>query len=395
MGNLLKEIFNDNQAKNFLKIKFKNVEALKKARENLKKYGRSEFSIEEAGVYSGNENNVVPLLTIENANGTIYKRYEKIFCIPEPFNEDIKYRVKITGGSDNPCIQFNSVENSILKSDLEYSREKESLHIEYKATPWNGKSIDQLISHYVAFLSFLAFVNMDSPLSEINEENGADFFASCYTWFFRALRFFLQCRAVFNELQLTVEQQFFKSLEDEDLFKEIQEDISVIYWSLIKNQPLRLEGRIQSLNAQVKWHQKKQASNFWDEKITLTNCDKVDFKLGSALFSLKRGWIFFNTRVKKIIKGKENRDKVIYGDTDSEPMYAVLKLYRSDDTINSDQIIEYEAEYRNAQTIAYHNENEIEAVGWDLVKLFESYGIDYKPVNLNEIIFAKPDRETE
>lgn len=384
MANLLKDMFNDDQPKGYGRLHFKNREEAELFLKRLKEVGEVKDMTVPMSLYKGSKNNKVPFQQLDATDFRNVMGHE--FKIPAVKNS-IEYHIRIEGGEQKYSCFIYPNSKEIVDFEIRLVKNSDTLKFKYNITPWNAKSLIGLIDQYVAFISFLNYMDQSILENKINEERKNSPLQNIIFTLLGYLRIYLKVYAVFKYLDITPDKEFFQSLEDEDLYSELQEEINILYWGVLKELPIRNEGRLEEFKATVRWENNKRKEEILNKEITVTAINVDQMILGSQPIELVRKLIFYNLIVKKF-EGNE----VVYGDVDSKPMfvvstYALKDNNAKDNSGEADDLIEYKEQYREAKRISEYNKEEVKDTGDDLEKVLQAYELEYKKPDFSNLIF--------
>ena len=100
------------------------------------------------------------------------------------------------------------------------------------------------------------------------------------------------------------------------------------------------------------YHNIEVAENLWynDEKAVIIR-GKLDYELLGKTISLHTVCAAINAVVKEIIQG-EGTVRIVYGDSDTKPMYVSMKAFKTEDeaTIEAADALSHKEDYITAKT---------------------------------------------
>lgn len=384
MGNYLKDIFNDEQLQGYGTIYFKSKKDVMLFFKDLKEFGEVNNLPSEVSLALGNDNNQVPISKMSLINLNLIR--EHTFNIPV-IKDVVKYCLKVEGGEKNFSLRFYPAPNDVVNFDVKIAKDSDNLSFKYKIMPWNAKDLIMLIDHYIAFISFLNYMNQSILGNKTNEDCKKSPLKNVIFTLFEHLRIYLKTYVVFKHLRIKPDKKFFNSLEDEEFYSILQENINIMYWGVLKGLPIRNEGKLEEFKATVQWKNDKRNEDVLNNEITATAVSFDNLVLGDHTIKLIRKLIFYNLIVKKI---KDN--EIVYGDIDSKPMFMVSSFVLNSEDIQEHEVksadlIEYKEQYREAKRISEYNKEEVKDTGDDLEKVLQAYELEYKKPDFSNLIF--------
>ena len=165
--------------------------------------------------------------------------------------------------------------------------------------------------------------------------------------------FFKRLSAIENRLSLSISPSLLNDLSSEE-----QHDIDELYLLLCEKKVVRLNAKLSSTESTVVMkHTETQLS--LGSKIWLTFLGNIEFNILKQKVTLHTANLLINAFVKDIQKCEDGTVKILYGDTDSKPMYISFSAFETSEEARRelDTIMKHNEIYNNALTSnAYINE---------------------------------------
>lgn len=153
--------------------------------------------------------------------------------------------------------------------------------------------------------------------------------------------------AIENELGLSISTSLLNELPQEE-----QQDIDELYLFLCKKQVVRLNAKLTSIDS--KSIDMKHSNNPLNigSKIVLTFLSTIEFRFLKQTVLLHTTNLLVNAFVKDIQECSEGKVKILYGDTDSKPMYIAFSAFKTEQETKqeADSILQHDKIYINAMT---------------------------------------------
>lgn len=163
----------------------------------------------------------------------------------------------------------------------------------------------------------------------------------CHEAFFRRLH------AIENELGLSISPSWLNGLPQDE-----QQDIDELYLLLCKKQVVRLNAKLTSVDSTLAVMNLSEKTPNINDKITLTFLSTIKFNFLKQTVLLHTTNLLVNAIVKDILKDSDGTVKVLYGDTDSKPMYIAFSAFKTVEEARHElhSILPHDETYINALT---------------------------------------------
>ena len=164
----------------------------------------------------------------------------------------------------------------------------------------------------------------------------------CYKTFFERLL------AIENELGLSISPSLLN-----DLSQEEQQDIDEVYLLLCKKQVLRLNAKLTFTDsASIPMDHNVHNIGIGD-KLALTFLSTIEFNFLKQKILLYTANLIVNARIKDVQEDSDGTVKILYGDTDSKPMYIAFSAFKTEEKAKQEakNILQHDEIYINALTI--------------------------------------------
>lgn len=138
-----------------------------------------------------------------------------------------------------------------------------------------------------------------------------------------------------------------------NLPREEQQDIDELYIFLVSRRKVRLNGKLTSSESTAFFVPEESSHSVIGNSIELTFTGTIDYDILGQSIRLFTANLLENAIVKDIQKADDNTTiKILYGDTDSKPMFISFSAFKTQEEASSEQkvIMEHKDEYTDALT---------------------------------------------
>lgn len=350
MSNRLNDIFSNDSFNIGGKLRFKDDEAYKNflaALEIVQAEGRV---VPVEGVTS-----ISTEISDESGKYMIDNSENICELIVGPSKEEVNIPIKIDGEdrpfslqryyiTDNVVLETSS--NAIVFFKVLFCIPKQKLSITYKINFNYANTIEELIESYACASAFLTFLLGNKDKHSNKEET--DSFLNLIKYFKYSESFFKRLHAVEAALGKQI-----LPLKINNITTEIQNDIEELYLLLCQKNCVRLNAKLTAtdstmINAQSEETEKLVIGSV----VKLTFLGEATYKLFDETIVLKTVNLLVNVIVKEIQKDDDST-RILYGDSDSNPMYVSYSAFKSETEAKEELklILEHEDKYVNALTL--------------------------------------------
>ena len=218
--------------------------------------------------------------------------------------------------------------------------------LNYKVQFDKAQNIAEIADSFSLAKAFLAYFDRqeDNESGEYGKVSLADIkeYFRCYEAFFRRLQ------TVENEFGLSISPILLNNLSHEE-----QRNIDEVYLTLCKRKVVRLNTKVTSIDSTS--ITVKQANKMFNigEQIVLTFVDSIEFNFLEQKVSLYTANLVVNAVVKDVQAVPDGTTKILYGDTDSKPMYISYSGFKTEEKAiqESNCILQHDKDYINALTV--------------------------------------------
>ena len=244
-------------------------------------------------------------------------------------------------------IILESEPNSVVSFHFIFASNENKHTINYKVQFKNAKNIKEIIDSFGLATALLTQMykldEVNSKEDELSSLYDIKEYFRCYQSFFKRL----------FAIEKTFELSFSPTLLDE-LSPEEQRDIDELYLLLCEKQIVRLNAKITSNNAAsitINSTANNKPLNI-GSKIVLTFLSTIEFSFLKQTLVLHTANFMINALVKDIQENEDGTIKVLYGDTDSKPMYVSFTAFKTEEEARKEleNIHQNEKLYIKAQT---------------------------------------------
>jgi len=216
--------------------------------------------------------------------------------------------------------------------------------VNYKVQFEKAKSIGEVADSFSladALLSHLYKQEDNTPA-----ENGKVSLSDVKEYFRCYKSFFMRLKAIESKLSLSISPNLLN-----DLPREEQQDIDELYLLLCENKVVRLNTKLTSTNSTSVAMNKADSPITIGSKIALTFLSTIEFNFLNQTVTLQTANFLINAFVKDI-QEDDGTVKVLYGDTDSKPMYIAFSAFETEAEAEAEanNILQHDELYINALT---------------------------------------------
>ena len=249
---------------------------------------------------------------------------------------------------------FNEV--AILQKcfcDIPFHKLGENKHtLNYKTQFEKAKSIGEVADSFGIAAALLAhFYNREENTSS---ESGNISISDIKEYFRRYTSFFKRLSAIESKLAISISPGLLNALSLEE-----QRDIDELYLLLCEKRVVRLNAKLTDTNSTSMTMSNPERSLSIGSKIALTFISSIEFNFLKQSVTLHTANLLINALVKDIQECDDGTVKIMYGDTDSKPMYISFSAFETSEEAKRelDTILQHEEIYVNALTSnAYINQ---------------------------------------
>ncbi len=242
-------------------------------------------------------------------------------------------------------VMLHSESDSIVAFNIAFLLSENKHTLNYKVQFEKAKSIREVADSFSIAEALLAhFYNREEKTAP---ENGSISISDVKECFRCYKSFFNRLSAIESELATSISPS---SLND--LSREEQQDIDELYLLLCEKKVVRLNAKLTSTNSTSVTMGNAERFPSIGSKITLTFIGSIEFNFLRQTVILHTANLLINAMVKDIQKCDDGTVKILYGDTDSKPMYISFSAFKTSQEAKRelDTILEHDEIYVNALT---------------------------------------------
>ena len=265
------------------------------------------------------------------------------FSIPLLVNNQ-KKEINLFRSKSKEAVTVRTKKDAIVYLQFVFSKQENKQTVKYDVHIENAKSIEEIVESY--YLAEALFETLFIPEKQSNDNKNSITVYDIKRYFHIQAKFYERLLAITKEFALAIELSRLKTLTIEE-----QHVIDELYLLIIDKRTVKLNGKL---------------INDDSPSITLNN-ESAEIEIGKSLdlvFSGTRDYTFLeltqrvytanlltNSIVKDIKKGKDGTTKVLYGETDSKPMFISYSAYKTQaDAVNECKtLFEHADSYLNAE----------------------------------------------
>ena len=224
--------------------------------------------------------------------------------------------------------------------------------VNYKVQFEKAKSIREVADSFSIAAALLA--HLYSREDNTPAENGKVSLSDVKEYFRCYKSFFKRLSAIESKLAISISPSLLN-----DLPREEQKDIDELYLLLCEKKVVRLDAKLTSTDSTSVAMNRTETPLSIGSKIALTFLSSIEFNFLKQTVTLHTANLLVNALVKDIQESDDGTVKILYGDTDSKPMYISFSAFETSEEAKqeSDTILQRDEIYVNALTSnAYINQ---------------------------------------
>ena len=349
MANRIRDIFSDDRFSINGKIRFQDEAAYTNFVSALEMVRAEEVMVPVDGVVSISTNieqsgMVFPLPDHKNITQFVVATNTESITVPVTFNQEERkitlYRTKL-----EDKIIVRSQKDSVIDLLLECMMKEEKLKFTYKVHLEKAMSVGEIAYD---FESAFAFISTLFPKTDYEPKGENEISLSQVLWYFQVYgQFFRRLQAVENELEMSINPEKLNNLTRED-----QHDIDEVYLLLCKKQILRRKMKLHSMDSISIPMIDRQPVMKVGSKILLSYSSEIIFSFLGEEKKLFGANQITNAVVTDIQQESDGSSKILYGDTDDEPMHIAYSAFKTAQEAQEElkTMLEHENDYIAAKT---------------------------------------------
>ena len=349
MPNLLKSIFSNDDIKYEGTIVFKDHDSQKKFYEAIETAYKEGRAVNVDGVES--------ISTSVNSNDSSYpiETHDQICkSMVFPAFDYVPIEVSVDGEKKTVTlirkdlsdrIVLESMPNSVVSLSLSFS--KENLHnaqVSFTKHYENAKTVKDVSEGLKIAVSLLSFFFVQDKTYSAEKESIT--LPDLINHFQLSSVLFERLSAIEEELEIAIPPTALNSITSENIA-----DINELFVLICQKKAMRTSFKLTSMDAANLLKNEESEKPLLGSELFLTFMGKLDYELFGKTISLHTVCAAINAVVKEIIYG-EGTVKIIYGDTDTKPMYVSIKAFKTEDeaTIEAADAMSHKEDYITAKT---------------------------------------------
>lgn len=348
MSNKIKEIFSDDMFNLGGTLRFSDDEAYKKFLAAL------EIVYNEGRVVS--VDGVTSVATVVNHQGEKFPLDEQrnisrfyvgpaIEAVSIPLDVDgEKKAITLLRSRTKEKVFLRSEPDSVVAFDFCFLLGENRQTVNYKVQFEKAKTITEVAESFSLASALLAHLYKQEDYK--NPENGKVSLTDVKEFFCRNKSFFKRLCLIENEFSLAISPNLLSDISPEE-----QQDIDELYLLLFEKKVIRLNAKLTSTDLATVDMKLYDTLPDINSNIALVFTSTVDFSFLKQTVRLYSANFVVNALVKEIHKGSK-ATKILYGDTDSKPMYISYSAYKTEGEAEHEtgRIMNRKEEYINAPT---------------------------------------------
>ena len=351
MPNRIKDIFNNDMFNMSTQLRFKDEVAYKSFLTALETVQKEGCAVPIDGISS--------ISTEINNQGTKYPVVEHTSVsqfVVYPSFDPFTIRLQV-GDQEKELVFWRNIarnktvvktdDNAVVFFEFSFFPNENKHTITYKTQYDKATTIEEVVEAFCVANALLT--KLYNPEPAIVDKKDAISITNVKNYFRHHEAFLRRLSAVEKELEVS----FSPSLLN-DLPLEQQQDIDEVYVLLILHKMVRLNGKLTSTESTSITVDEKSFPSSVGSAIELTFSGTIDYSFLEQTVRLYTANLLTNAIVKEILKESDGKVKLLYGDTDSKPMYISFSAFKTKEEASSElkTIMEKKDTYLNAPTSA-------------------------------------------
>ncbi len=240
---------------------------------------------------------------------------------------------------------LRSEPDAIVAFNIEFLLGKNKHTLNYKVQFEKAKSIREVADGFSIAAALLA--HLYNREDNIPSEDGNISLSDIKEYFRRYKSFFKRLSVIESKLAISISPDLLNTLSPEE-----QQEIDNIYLLLYEKKVVRLNARLTSTSSTTVTMNNVETPLSIGDKIALTFVGSIEFSFLKQSVTLHTANLLINALVKDIQKCDDGTVKVLYGDTDSKPMYISFSAFQTSEEAKqeSETILKHKGIYVNALT---------------------------------------------
>lgn len=242
-------------------------------------------------------------------------------------------------------VTLHSEPDTIVAFNIAFLLGENKHTLNFKVQFEKAKSIREVADSFSIAAALLA--HLYNREDNIPSEDGNISLSDIKEYFRRYKSFFNRLSAIESKLAISISPGLLNALSLEE-----QQDIDELYLLLCEKKVVRLSAKLTSTSSTAVTMNNAEASLSIGDKIALTFIGSIEFSFLKQSVTLHTANLLINALVKDIQKCDDGTVRVLYGDTDSKPMYISFSAFQTSEEAKqeSETIMQHESIYVNALT---------------------------------------------
>ena len=348
MANKIKSIFTDEMVSVEGKMRFKNKKAYNTFIAKLEK-AYSEGSSERI-------DGVTSISTSIKQNGSKFPFDESFlpsfviitptvesFSIPLLVNNQ-KKEINLFRSKSKEAVTVRTKKDAIVYLQFVFSKRENKQTVKYDVQIENAKSIEEIVESY--YLAEALFETLFVPEKQPNENKNSITVYDIKRYFHTQARFYERLVAITKEFDLKIQASSLKALTIEE-----QQVVDELYLLIVDKKTVKLNGKLMNDDTSSITINNDSAKIEIGKSLDLAFTGTRDYSFLEQTLRIYTANLLTNMIVKEIKKEEDGTTKVLYGDTDSKPMFISYSAYKTQaDAVNERNIIHKHVDtYLNAE----------------------------------------------
>jgi len=348
MPNKLKEIFSDKMFDLGGKIYFQDNEAHRQFLNALQIVQDEGKPVEVKGITA--------LTTVVRDGEMVYPFLEqKDFSqfIVAPSTEDVPIVVNTKHGEKTVLFKcyhttnetvLETGENEIVYFKIVFIKGTPNITFTYRTQPQLAKTIKDIVESYNTTIALLNNLFKDDDKQELSDE---------YTFIHDTRESFIELESFFSRLYL-IEQELGLSFSPAKIgdTENDEEELEELYLLLIEKKVIRLNAKLTATESTGITMKAGYNLPEAGSKLDITFISKIEYTMYGQKISVHTANLLSNAIVKQFEENEDGSKKILYDDTDSQPMYISYMGFKTIDEAKKEMstIMEHKERYTDALT---------------------------------------------
>jgi len=235
-------------------------------------------------------------------------------------------------------------ENEIVYFKIVFIKGTPNITFTYRTQPQLAKTIKDIVESYNTTIALLNNLFKDDDKQELSDE---------YTFIHDTRESFIELESFFSRLYL-IEQELGLSFSPAKIgdTENDEEELEELYLLLIEKKVIRLNAKLTATESTGITMKAGYNLPEAGSKLDITFISKIEYTMYGQKISVHTANLLSNAIVKQFEENEDGSKKILYDDTDSQPMYISYMGFKTIDEAKKEMstIMEHKERYTDALT---------------------------------------------